>query len=219
MNPVIVDLGCGDRKIRHSVGVDCVHLSGVDKVHDLNVFPYPFDDDSVDRVVMNNIIEHLDDTIAVLGEVYRMLRPGGVCHIEVVYWNHKYTWSDPQHKHAFTELSWEFFTGKRKQYYTSYAFELLSFEWQYDYHLKNIPKFIKRFLGKFLCNVIAGMVVDLKKPYTEEGKKMEENMTCEYCMESETMHLNPKSDRMLCKSHRVDVTRNQRRCKDFRRRI
>ena len=164
MIPVVVDLGCGDRKTRHSVGVDCVHLSGVDKVHDLNVFPYPFDDDSVDRVVMNNVIEHLDDTIKVLGEVHRILRPGGIVHIEVVYWNHKYTWSDPQHKHAFTEISWEFFTGKRKEYYCDYKFEMMSFVWQYDYHLKFIPKFIKKFLGKFLCNVIAGMAVELKKP-------------------------------------------------------
>lgn len=164
MIPVIIDLGCGDKKTRDAIGVDSVELPGVDIVHDLNCLPYPFNDNSVDRVMMLNIIEHLDDPIMALGEVYRILRPGGVCHIETVYWNHKYTWSDPQHKHAFTEHSWEFFTGKRKSYYMDYAFDLASFEWQYDYHLKFLPKKLKRFLGIFFCNVIAGMVVELRKP-------------------------------------------------------
>jgi hypothetical protein len=38
-----------------------------------------------------------------------------------------------------------------------------SLDWQYDYHLKYLPKGLKRFLGMFFCNVIAGMVVEMKK--------------------------------------------------------
>lgn len=164
MKAMVLDVGCGDKKTSGAVGIDICELPGVDVVHDLNCFPYPFDDDTFDKVIMNNILEHLDDTIKVMREVYRILKPDGTIHVEVVYWNHKYTWSDPQHKHAFTELSWEFYTGKRKQYYTNYAFEMVSLKWQYDYHLKLIPKFIKRFLGIFFCNVIAGMVVEMRKP-------------------------------------------------------
>jgi SAM-dependent methyltransferase len=159
-----LDVGCGDRKTKGAVGIDIVALPGVDIVHDLDVYPWPLDDGSFDKVLMLNIIEHLDDTIKAMREVHRILKPGGVVHIEVVYWNHKYTWSDPQHKHAFTELSWEFFTGKRKEYYTDFKYELVSFVWQYDYHLKYLPKTLKKFLGIFFCNVIAGMVVELRKP-------------------------------------------------------
>jgi SAM-dependent methyltransferase len=159
-----LDVGCGDRKTEGAVGIDIVALPGVDIVHDLDVYPWPLDDGSFDKVLMLNIIEHLDDTIKAMREVHRILKPGGIAHIETVYWNHKYTWSDPQHKHAFTELSWEFFTGKRKEYYTDFKYELVSFVWQYDYHLKHLPKFLKRFLGIFFCNVIAGMVVELRKP-------------------------------------------------------
>jgi len=160
----VLDVGCGDRKTEDALGIDIVSLPGVDIVHDLNVFPWPLESGSFDKVFMLNILEHLDDTIRIMKEVYRVLRPGGIVHIEVVYWNHKYTWSDPQHKHAFTDISWEFFTGKRKQYYTDYAFEMVSLVWQYDYHLKFIPKTLKRFLGIFLCNVIEGMEVELRKP-------------------------------------------------------
>jgi hypothetical protein len=45
---------------------------------------------------------------------------------------------------------------------------------------------------------------------------VEENTTCEYCMNAEPMHLSPNSDRMLCKTHRMDVTRGQKRCKNFK---
>lgn len=160
-----IDIGCGDRKTEDAVGVDVCMLPGVDVVHDLNSFPYPFKNKSFDRVVMNNIIEHLDDPIRVMQEVYRILAPGGVVHIEVVYWNHRHSASDPQHKHMFNEHSWEFFTGSRKQYYTDFAFELVSLVFQYDYRLRFLPNGLKRFLGIFLCNVIAGMVVELRKPW------------------------------------------------------
>jgi len=164
LNEQVLNVGCGDKKQPGETGIDIVGLPGVDYVYDLNCIPWPFKDNSFDKVVMNNIIEHLDDTIGVMGEVFRILRPGGIVHIETVYWNHKYTWSDPQHKHAFTEISWEFFIGKRKEYYTDYRFDMVSFVWQYDYHLKYLPKGLKRFLGLFLCNVIAGMEVELRKP-------------------------------------------------------
>lgn len=160
----ILDVGCGDKKTPGAIGIDIAGLSGVDIVHDLDCLPWPVETASYDKVVMLNIIEHLTDTIKTMGEVYRILKPGGIVHIETVYWNHKYTWSDPQHKHAFTELSWQFFTGARKDYYMDYRFELVSFEWQYDYHLKMLPKRLKRFLGQYFCNVIAGMVVELRKP-------------------------------------------------------
>jgi SAM-dependent methyltransferase len=162
-----LDLGCGDRKTKGTIGIDCVRLPGVDIIHDLNRFPYPFEDNTFDKVLMLNIIEHLDDTIKVMREVYRILKPGGIVHIETVYWNHKHSISDPQHKHLFNEHSWEFYTGKRKQYYTDYAFEMLSLKWLYDYKNKYLFLNFKPLMNLasiFLCNVKSGMVVEMRKP-------------------------------------------------------
>jgi SAM-dependent methyltransferase len=160
----VLDIGCGDRKADGAIGIDIVGLPGFDVIHDLNVFPWPLEADSFDKVLMLNIIEHLDDTIKTLKEVHRILKPGGIVHIETCYWNYKHSFSDPQHKHFFTENTWEFFTGKRKPYYIDFVFEPASFVWQYDYHLKFLPKSLKRFLGIFLCNIIEGMVVEMRKP-------------------------------------------------------
>ena len=76
----VLDVGCGDRKTEDALGIDIVGLPGVDIVHDLNVFPWPLESGSFDKVLMLNILEHLDDTIKVMREVYRILKPGGIVH-------------------------------------------------------------------------------------------------------------------------------------------
>lgn len=164
---MILDVGCGDAKVKGAIGMDIARLPGVDVVHDLNKFPWPFKDGSFDKIYLNNLIEHLPDTIKVMEEVHRILKKGGILHIEVVYWNHRHSVSDPQHVKFFNEHSWEFFIGKRKTYYTKAQFsEMSMFKWQYDPRYKWVFLGIKPLLhvaGIFLCNIRAGMIVELKK--------------------------------------------------------
>ena len=51
-----------------------IGLSGnhIDIKHDLNNFPYPFNDNSYDMVIMSNILEHLDDPMTALNEGIRI---------------------------------------------------------------------------------------------------------------------------------------------------
>lgn len=44
---------------------------------DLDCFPYPFSDDSVDNIRMNHVLEHLKNPYRVLVECHRILRPEG----------------------------------------------------------------------------------------------------------------------------------------------
>ena len=56
---VNLNLGCGRRRLSGCwVNVDRVKHDNVDVVHDLDTFPYPFEDDSVDYIFMN-YVEHL----------------------------------------------------------------------------------------------------------------------------------------------------------------
>ena len=43
----------------------------------------PFDNDTFDGVVALNVLEHIDNDVAAMGEIYRILKPGGIAHIEV----------------------------------------------------------------------------------------------------------------------------------------
>lgn len=158
-----INLGCGKDIMSDAVNVDFMCFPGVDVVHDLSKYPYPFPDDYADCIIMNSVIEHLPDTTRVMEEVHRILKPGGVVRITTTYWNHHDSISNPQHCSFFDEKKWSFYTRGASLPVSRVLFDLVSFEYQYDYHWKYVPVFIKRRLGMVLCNVIAGMVVELRK--------------------------------------------------------
>jgi ubiquinone/menaquinone biosynthesis C-methylase UbiE len=161
----ILDVGCGTDKIQGAIGLDRVKLEGVDVVHDLNNFPWPFEDESFDEIYMLDVIEHIDNTIKAMEEVHRLLKNGGKLFIRVIYWNHKYAFSDPTHVTFFSEITWEFFTGKRRSYYTKALFKMEKFEYTYDALAMKIfkSKRLVHFLSNFLCNMIDGMRLTLVK--------------------------------------------------------
>lgn len=161
----ILDVGCGDKKIKGAIGIDCVALDGVDIVHDLNSYPWPLKDSSFDLIYLNNIIEHLPNTIKFMEEVYRILKKGGKVKIVTVYWNHLHSVTDPQHVSFFNEYSWDFYTGGRKGYYTNCRFKIESIKFTYDEYAKKIFRSEKllKFLSRFLCNIIDGMHLTLVK--------------------------------------------------------
>lgn len=48
-----LDIGCGTNKKDSFLGVDILELPGVDIVHDLNSFPYPFSNNEIDEIWIN----------------------------------------------------------------------------------------------------------------------------------------------------------------------
>ena len=161
----ILDVGCGSDKAKGAIGIDHVKLPGVDIVHDLNSFPWPLKDEAFDEIYMNDIIEHLNDTVKVMEEIYRLLKRGGKVHIKVIYWNHRYAFSDPTHVKFFSEVSFQFFTGEWHRYYTKVRFALEKLEYIYDSKAKRLfrSKKLMDFLSYFLCNIRQGMKVTLVK--------------------------------------------------------
>jgi SAM-dependent methyltransferase len=81
--------------------VDRVALCHVDVVHDLDVYPWPFDDDTAERIEAIDLLEHLGDTVAFMDECWRILRADGVLHVQAVGWQSENLWRDPTHKRGF----------------------------------------------------------------------------------------------------------------------
>lgn len=91
-----LDLGCGQNKstveglaaqgiipqdqVAHArvLGIDQHKCEGVDVVHDLTKFPYPFKDNSIDGAFSSHFVEHLDGLtrIKFFNEMYRILKMG-----------------------------------------------------------------------------------------------------------------------------------------------
>jgi len=83
---LVVDLGAGGRKVApHVTTVDFAELPGTDVVCDFVKDQTPFEDGSVDMVIGTGILEHVENDRPFLKEVHRMLRTGGVAHIELPF--------------------------------------------------------------------------------------------------------------------------------------
>ena len=83
----MLDLGCGRRKVRGCIGIDILPDSDADVIHDLNEVPYPFEDNLFDVIYANDCLEHLDDVIKVMEELYRIAKPKAKIFISVPHFS------------------------------------------------------------------------------------------------------------------------------------
>ena len=98
MKPRILDLGYCKRKRLGAIGVDYSNSHNADIVHDLNDFPYPFENESVDQIYMDNVLEHLDNPLGVMEEIYRITKPDVQIKVIVLYFRSVWTFIGPTHK-------------------------------------------------------------------------------------------------------------------------
>ena len=86
MNRMSIDLGCGMRKEKGAIGIDINPATKADIIHDLNVFPYPLEDNKFDIIFCYDILEHLADTVRVMEEIYRFAKPNAIVIIKVPHY-------------------------------------------------------------------------------------------------------------------------------------
>ena len=106
---VALDLGCGNKKRKGTIGVDIGDHFDIDVKHDLNVMPYPFEDNSVDRVYIDNCLEHLDNPLRVIEEIHRILKNGAYVKVIVPYFRSPSAFHDPTHKTHYTTQSFFYY--------------------------------------------------------------------------------------------------------------
>jgi SAM-dependent methyltransferase len=63
--------------------------------------PLPFEDASFDGVVLKDLLEHVDDPVAVVREVHRVLTPGGLVFASSPD-AQRWVWDDYTHRRPFT---------------------------------------------------------------------------------------------------------------------
>lgn len=176
-------LGCGHATQEGWLNHDMIALPGVDVVHDLRRFPWPFEDGQFDEVLMKDVLEHLPDTIATMEELYRITVPGAEVHVTVPYWNSLVATGDPTHVKFFNEYSFEFFDPtkwqcKERPYYSSARFYVRRMGvWVTPFEtIARIPKLTRDYLifnpvakkillvlASIFCNVVNGLEVRLER--------------------------------------------------------
>src|SRR5437016_3117560 len=77
----ILDVGCGQNKFPGAVGIDSNPRTGADFIHDLGIFPYPFNDDEFDEIICRHVIEHVPDVLGFVNELHWTTKPSGLLKI------------------------------------------------------------------------------------------------------------------------------------------
>lgn len=80
-----LNLGAGDQKIEGYESVDIAPNCNPDHLLDITKFPYPWRENSIDGIMADNIMEHIEPItfIKVMNECHRIMKPGGKIWIRV----------------------------------------------------------------------------------------------------------------------------------------
>lgn len=115
----ILILGCGHRQqpMLSLFPSEDVEVCTVDKnfnvkptrFHDLEFFPWPFEENSFDGVEAVEVLEHITgrsgDEIPffrTFREIYHILKPNGILGATVPWWQGEWSFGDPSHKRIIT---------------------------------------------------------------------------------------------------------------------
>lgn len=124
-----IDFGCGNAKYSGAIGVDSNPRSQADIIHDLNSYPYPFADNFADHIICRDVLEHVDNFIQTMEEIWRIAKPRCLIDISGPFMSSVNFFSDPTHRRAFTSRSFDYFipgTEVYKHAYSTIKFELIS---------------------------------------------------------------------------------------------
>ena len=124
INPVRLDLGCGQRPAAGFAGVDMYHPAAEYRFNLLR-FPWPLETGSVDELRSSHFVEHIpacyvsgssipqdesdiDLWCAFFAECWRVLKDGGEMHVIVPYLKSHRAFQDPTHRRFLCEASFNY---------------------------------------------------------------------------------------------------------------
>lgn len=141
-------LGSGRKKAADAVNVDLVPETHPDICHNLNCMPWPLPSGWFEECQAFDVIEHLDDIVAVMEEIHRVCRNGAIVRISVPHFSCANAFTDPTHRHYFSHFSFNYFTGEHEfSFYTKLRFRRRSNQIVFAQTLLN--KLVHRLANRF----------------------------------------------------------------------
>jgi len=149
---VILNLGCGDNPITETTetvwNVDYRETPIVDEILDITDIPWRFPGGEFSSIYALDVIEHVQDVVAIIDECWRVLEDNGNLYIQTVHWRSSDAYTDITHHHAFTEMSMNYFDprtmhGQKYSYYTQRKWHILDVgmrDGQLFFHMQKITE-------------------------------------------------------------------------------
>ena len=142
----ILDVGCGNAKTPGAIGIDSNPGTQADILHDLNVFPWPIENDVYDRIVCSHIVEHVADMVKFMEEVHRVGKSGARVEIVTPHFSNRFSFTDPTHVRHLSVRSFDYFMVRRS---LKHAFLTRAFETRYavpDFYVQPLFRLLRSHL-------------------------------------------------------------------------
>jgi ubiquinone/menaquinone biosynthesis C-methylase UbiE len=159
-DPILLELGCGDRKRHHqAIGIDIIDYGGVDVVGDVEEVLRQLPDGIVDGAFSYHFIEHIENVESLLDELGRVMKPGAIVEFVAPHFSNPYFYSDPTHRTFFGLYTMcylsrsSLFSRTVPSYRKEFYFDLLAVDLGFKSHKAFIVRYgLKYMMGKlFNC--------------------------------------------------------------------
>lgn len=146
---ICIDLACGNSKKDGYLGVDKVETSSTDYIFDLQTYPWPIEDNSIDEIHCSHYVEHIphdiknpnddrDGFIQFFDEVYRILKVGGKATIITPYYTSIRAIQDPTHCRSISEATYSYINKEwREKVNMSHYGMKCDFDIRYSFYVTN----------------------------------------------------------------------------------
>ncbi|MEM3091037.1 MAG: methyltransferase domain-containing protein [Candidatus Pacearchaeota archaeon] len=110
-----LNLGCGNDKRNGYLNIDSSKYVKPDKVWNLEKTPLPFKDNSVEEIIAFHVLEHINNFVPLMHEIYRICKPGAIIKIKTPFYSTWGQFNDPTHVRFFSPFTFNYF-NKWKNY-------------------------------------------------------------------------------------------------------
>ena len=134
-----------------------------------------------DEIYLDNCLEHLNDVIAVIEELFRILKPGGKVKIIVPYFRSLWAFGDITHKNFFTVRSLDIFNVNsdiaKKYDYSKARFTIEGIVFNETLQNRFLKRIVLKFANKWLLKYeiyfshlypLDDLTYYLKKPFIND---------------------------------------------------
>lgn len=114
-----LEIGCGNFPRMREQGVEYLDKENVDPkpltIWDLEKTPLPYDDNTFDKIMASQVLEHISNFMPLMNELHRILKKDGVLEVWVPYYKDVNAFDDPTHVRYFGTKSFKYFDPSNPQ--------------------------------------------------------------------------------------------------------
>lgn len=137
-----LNLGCGSKHLDGYINVD--KITTADTIHDLESFPLPWDENTIEEIKLVHVLEHLGSNRIIfmkfIQEIYRISCHKALIHIIVPHPRHDSYLADPTHVRPITEETIRLLSrcNNRESRAKGSSNSCLALDWDVDFEIEKI---------------------------------------------------------------------------------